>query len=316
VGVITRDRPQLLRRLLQSFAALEIPPEIAVTFTVVENSATASLADVVDEFRQQVPAQAVVYDLQPIPGIPAARNQVLALAHQRKFDFVTFVDDDEAVAPDWLREIVAEQQRRDLDLVGGPVRLEACDSDASLIQRVVWQGLADGKAETEARCRQASARNADGDVTVVTNNWLVKREFLERSRLSFDERLAFTGGSDTAFYHAAKRAGAKTGWAPEAIVYEYIMPSRLTASYQLRRTIDQTMTSFHRKYAKRGLLLIVVSIALVLYKSLSAVLQLLASPLDRGRSFLKSVRNLGYALGRIGALLGWSSQHYRSTHGF
>ncbi|MBD3677174.1 MAG: glycosyltransferase family 2 protein [Rhodobacteraceae bacterium] len=119
VGAITRRRSDKLADLLGSFVRMEIPERTEIKFFIVENDESKASRDVVDGFRTSVAAP-VRYDLETEPGIPFARNAVLDAALEEGMDYLTFVDDDETVQIDWLREMITGMKAHGLDLGGGP----------------------------------------------------------------------------------------------------------------------------------------------------------------------------------------------------
>ena len=152
-------------------------------------------------------------------------------------------------------------------------------------------------------------------MTIVTNNWLIRNSFLRRSNLRFDESLGVSGGSDVKFYREACRHGAKTGWAPKAIVKEKTSAERLSISYQYRRGRDQAISSYRIKNKKVTLRVVLNSISFSFVKLVSAiVLWILVLP-TLGKTLTDGIRSFGFAIGQIKALLGYKSTQYKSVQG-
>ena len=150
---------------------------------------------------------------------------------------------------------------------------------------------------------------------LATNNWLINLEWLRTAKLRFDESLRLSGGSDTLFFRQAKRLGARSGWAPDAITREHIPKTRLSVTYQFCRGRDQMICSYRAKYPRTTFLLLVRSLSFVTYKSLTATLLLCFSSLDRGRSLVRSIRMIGGVVGRVAGIFGKRSRHYEIVHG-
>ena len=78
IAVITFRRPALLRGLLTSLQAQELPADLdyAIRIVVVDNDADGSAAAVLEEFGEGTPypIESVV---EPEPGIPFARASLL-----------------------------------------------------------------------------------------------------------------------------------------------------------------------------------------------------------------------------------------------
>lgn len=313
IGVVTRQRPRMLAALLASLRRLDIPGDVSAMLALVENDDRLSLDATEPGMAGWGPA---VVALEPRIGIPFARNRVLEIALEHGCDFAAFIDDDEVADPGWLVELLAGIDRAGLDLVGGPVALLPPPGDAAAWHRMVWRGL----DRRFARVRRAAKRNADAGradrTTVVTSNWMVRAAFLRRTGLRFDPAYRVSGGSDTAFFHAAQTLGARTGWTDAALVREHMPVERLTLGYQFRRATGQSMVSFRRKYGDRpGGLTFVKSMGFVLVKLVAAAAMGLAAPLTGGRSLIDCVRAAGFAMGRLRALSGGRSTLYSSIQG-
>jgi glycosyltransferase involved in cell wall biosynthesis len=222
VCVISHRRPQGLARLLagldrQSFTRAPAP-EVAVL--VVDNDPEGSAASVCAAAGGSLRFP-LEYRLEPRRGIPYARNA--AVRHVgRSADFLAFVDDDEVPEPGWLEELLAVQSRHRADVVSGPV-LPHFESPPP---RWILRG---GFFER--------VRHPTGSALTVarTNNVLIRTSVFEGMEQLFDERLALTGGSDTHFFVRVWRAGYKLIWADEAVIHEWVAPTRVSPAYVLRR---------------------------------------------------------------------------------
>ena len=312
IGVITRNRKQMLSDLLRSFTALQVPEECSLVYAIVENDTQKSLEDVIPILGD---GPELHYEIEPKPGIPAARNKVLEISLREACDFTAFVDDDETVDAAWLAEIFKELQTRQLDLVGGPVRLHPVAKEASFQHRIIWKGLVERNRRIERKAATHRQAGSDGKVTVITSNWLIDNRFLTRTGIRFDEGLGMSGGSDTAFYKLARSLGVKSGWAPDALVFEEMPLSRLTMLYQFKRGRDQSIASFHNKYKTASLKAALRTFVFCVFNVIGGFLLILAIPFTGGRTLTLAARNFGVALGRVYALMGRRSSHYKNVHG-
>jgi GT2 family glycosyltransferase len=294
---------------------MRMPEGVEPVFVLVENERGPTLSEVIDAFRTRVSPAEVIHEHEPRLGIPFARNRVLDVALRRGCDLLAFIDDDETADSRWLEELCGTQRRRGLDLVGGPVRVKPCPDDANAWERVIWKGLVHRFARIEAAALGHYRRGTDDRVTVVTNNWLADLNFIRRHGLRFDESIGFSGGSDTRFFRQARAAGARTGWAPQAFVHELWPRERLTAGYQYRRGRDQAIASFRNKHPVRTPWIVIRSVGYIVCKLVSFAVLLVFSLLDGGRSLVRALRALGFAAGRLRALLGSRSSHYARVQG-
>src|SRR5581483_11677582 len=71
--------------------------------------------------------------------------------------------------------------------------------------------------------------------TGYTSNVLIDLSFPRKNLLQFDPALGRTGGEDTFFFQAMFRRGAVLKYAPDAVVYEEVAPSRLNLKWIARR---------------------------------------------------------------------------------
>lgn len=315
VGVITRNRPEMFVKLLDSLRDMTCTGGFAITFAIVENGSRKTLCEIVENFKRETPNSNTVYEIEERIGIPIARNRVLCISQRANAELVAFIDDDETADREWLHNFVTEMQERGLDLAGGPARLHPVDPAASSAQRVIWRGLVRRNHRIERRANALKQAGQDSVVTIITSNWMCRRRFLDETGVRFNEALRYSGGSDTSFYRSARAKGAKTGWVGGAIVYEFMPLSRLNARYQFRRTRDQAMASFHRKYERVTAIAVARSAGFFVVKVVAGVCLLLVAPLNGGRTLTAAIRSFGFAFGRVRAVFGQRSEHYKSTHG-
>lgn len=314
VAICTRNRPEMLRAALRSLARLDLA-DIDCHFIIVENNDVLTVEPVVAELANAVGSERVVLRLEPRPGIPFARNSALDAALAMDVEGLAFIDDDEVVDAQWLVELVGTMKRDGLDLVGGPVRLQPASADATTSERMVWRGLDARLRDIEAKSRRLATLGQGERITIVTNNWLANLDFVRRAGIRFDETLGLSGGEDTAFYRDLRRAGGKSGWAPEAHVLDTWPRERLTLSYQFRRARDQELAHHHAKYPDRGLAAAIAFLGMALFKTVGGVLRAIQSIFDGGASLVRAARAFGAIAGAADALRGRRSRHYETVSG-
>ncbi|WP_421726735.1 glycosyltransferase family 2 protein [Bauldia sp.] len=312
VAVATCRRPRMLGQLLESFSTLRVPDGVAVTFLVIDNAPDAPVEALVETWRPGQP-HPVRYVLEREPGIPFARNRGLEEADALGADYLAFIDDDEMVDQDWLTAFVAHLNQQPSHLVGGPVRCLP-PADASVIDAFIFRGVRQRYERKERKNARRRARGKDDGITIITNNWLGDVRWLRGNELRFDARLRYSGGSDTALFHAAKRLGAQTSWCPEAVVHETVPRARLSLPYQFRRARDQAATSFWRKSTdeRRSL---PVNVATAAGKMVFGSVLVVISPVTLGRTLVDGIRLVGYGVGYTLAMAGRRSRHYEVLQG-
>jgi glycosyltransferase involved in cell wall biosynthesis len=304
IAVLTYKRLPSLRDLLARLPELRLPERAEFRLVVVDNDPEASARDLV--VACQLPMQ-ILYLCEPRKGIPVARNRALRQAYELNADLLCFIDDDEIPDVSWLDRLVARWRGSEAHLIGGPVEVLPTNNDASPWQRLVNASLA-------ARMRRKNRRTAQSErngrrFTVVTNNWLGDLGFLAEKKIAFDETLLVTGGSDTKFHADALRHGARTAWAVDATVRERMPAERLTFRYQLKRAAMQSMQHFHMARPHPTFTVVLRTLALVPVRFLTGTL-LFIVPIYGIASPVMAVRSIGWAAGRVAALLGYRSVLY------
>jgi len=306
----------MLKALVASWARLKFPDDVTPIFIVVENDQVAASRELVDSLRQDFAGRSLVYAIESEIGIPQARNTAVRVALELGSNFICFVDDDETVAEDWFVHLYEAHRQSGAQLVGGPVRAIIPTPADSAYRRIIQQGIGDRYRKIEIRAAERLRAGQLSRMAILTNNWFADAEIFTRHGLSFDPELRLSGGSDTQFFRDAVAKGVKTGWAPEAVVFETIPPERTSLLYQYRRGMEQSKTSIRAKIKKRGHLRVLpVVTTSMLLRSVGAVGLLLAVPFTGGRSLVSFARSCGWIVGRAAGCLGRKSELYGTVTG-
>lgn len=316
VCVASRNRRVMLSRLLASLSRLEVPPNIIPHFVIVENDVTQRCRDLVESFKDRFAGHEFTYALETELGIPFARNRAKDVALEHGADVILFVDDDETVARDWLREMVAAQLSTGCDLIGGPVFAQFEDPAKNLLERLLRNGLSNRFARVANRAsRRAETGNTDM-VTVVTSNWLGTRRLFTEFGLNFDTNLRFSGGSDTKFCRDVRANGLEIGWAPDAHVFETIPNERLSLSYQFQRGLEQSKAAAAARISRTNRWRALPALAArTLASAGGLVIALIGVPLTGGHTLVDVARAAGKTLGPTLSVLGFQSKLYAKTTG-
>lgn len=217
VSVATFRRDDQLNDLLFSLsAAYSVFPFRVI---LVDNDGTTGLSE-----RLPPTPFEVDYVIEKRPGIAAARNA--GLKRLRPTDtHIMFVDDDERVAPDWLKRQWDLAQELDVDVVTGPVM--------SIFGPATPRWIVRGGFMQRPRLPTGLSSRIPA-----TNNTLVRRGALALlERPEFDESFSVTGGSDTEFFFRLREKGARIAWCDESLVEEDVPNERLTFRWVTRRMI-------------------------------------------------------------------------------
>ena len=233
ICVCTRDRAGALERLFERLRAAELddPALGRVALVVVDNGASDGATPPI---RPRLPVPTTVVR-EPERGISQARNRAVAQARLLGAEHVAFIDDDDLPRPDWLRPLLAEQERSGADLVFG------------FFRRVVDRDLPHWvRGAPVLRDPTFDARSAYGLPTwAATCNVLIRRRLLDRMADAgsvFDPEFSRIGGGDRDFFIRAVRGGATFSTCRDSVVDKHFEPERLTARGLLRH-------SFHSGWA-------------------------------------------------------------------
>ncbi|WP_244518440.1 glycosyltransferase family 2 protein [Phyllobacterium sp. OV277] len=312
---MTRNRPVMLQNLLASYAAMHIPDDVHLHFLIVENNEEATLRDIVELFRSQVPDLSVQYELEPRLGIAFARNRALEFALDGNHDLMTFADDDEQVEPDWLVELLAERDRGDLDMVASPVRCAPVASNVSFAARLVWAGLNCRNRKSEYKATRKRQNNEANRILLATGSWMGKLDFFRRTDLRFDNALGMAGGEDWRLCRHAWALGAKTGWTPLAVAYETVPLERLTFRYHFRRDRDNSAVEICAKLANCRMTTLLRLPGSIAGRVLKLCSYAIAAPFTRGEALIRVAACMGSITGICQGCFGKTSSHYRQTTG-
>lgn len=315
IGTVTRARPAMLQNLLRSYVEMRVPEGVSLHFILVENNDTPTLYSIVEGFRKQLPQWTVQYEVEQRLGIALARNRVLESALAVGGDLLTFADDDETVAVDWLVQLLAERDASNLDIVGSPVRLAPLPFNASAWTRLIWSGMDRANRHHEAKALRCHNSGRADRIRIATGSWMANLAFFRRTNLRFDNELGLAGGEDWRLWAEAQKLDARTGWTPHAVVYETVPVERLSLWYQYRRDRDHSITTFRKKLETNrttGLLRLPGSIA---GRTLTLCVNVTAIPFKGGIALVRAASCLGSIAGLVQACLGRTSSHYNRISG-
>lgn len=303
ICIATCNRPQGLRRTLESVAALVTEHQLEVL--VADNDAARkegiAMVELLASRGYRWPVKALLVAER---GIPLVRNALVTAALARPgVTHVAMLDDDEAASPLWIDALVDAAQQWSADVVGGAVLREM---DSAVAPWAARHPLL-----------QAKRRGRSGPVALVdsTANVLIAAPALRAmGERPFDDRMALTGGSDKQLFSRMARKGCRFAWAEDALVTELIPASRVTARWLLMRGYRLGMTDMMVERFHRGRLRTLLGEApRIAAGFVVGTLGALAT-LDRGKRIVR-LGKLYRAIGKIAGLAGIHYEEYRKVHG-
>jgi succinoglycan biosynthesis protein ExoM len=293
ICIPTFRRPKMLRRLLDTIAALDTQADVSVL--VADNDAQShagfDLCGVLTDYRW--PLTAVIAHSR---GIAQVRNTLIQVALSTNAKFIAMIDDDEWPQADWIAQFLTAAHHTGADVLQGSILFGL-------------EGAADGHGDI---------RRASGPVAMLqgAGNLLIRRTVLEEMTAPwFDPQFALSGGEDRDFFVRLARAGKRFAWSDEARAHGEVPDTRASLGWLLRRAYsvgnsDMRVLLKHHPGPARLAAEILKILASLLLSPLAAVI-LAASPNRRAIPLQKLLR----AVGKLSAMFGAHYNEYAVVHG-
>ena len=325
VGVCTRERPYMFKALLKELSKQKIPTGTEVAFIFVENDVDVNIAKTVNEFRETLAARGmensrICIEPEPKKSIGYVRNRMLDIALHFDLDFLVVVDDDEYPGNEnWLSALFHGAYARGLDIASGLTRYEPMDKEDlysfELIPRIIYKSLASQFLEREQRLMKRYHRGDDARTHHRGSNVIYRLSFLRQHNIRFKD-LGLGRGEDQEIDCEIKEAEGKSGFVPEAIIYERVHDKRLTLRYQFQTQRANCIVN----YGSRGLALsrkypVIRGSIFVLTRLITGIVSWLLVPLTGGKTLLGATQSFGRLVGVVEGLLGAESKHYSVVDG-
>lgn len=289
ICVCTYQRTESLMRCLDSLSKVDSVNSVTISVLVVDNDVSGTAEFAVMQLKSTFPFP-LEYVCEKKRGIPCARNRAIDEANLTACDYLIFVDDDEWVEKDWLKNIY-----------------EYCvkSGGQSIIHgKVIPELPKDTPANIKGLFGAKSHATGTNLSSCATDNVMIPAKVYRDLGIRFDEQFPFAGGTDTKYFVEAVEKGVRILQCSEAIVYEEITQSRANLRWLSRRKYRAGITEAWKKGKKgRGKVRILAAMFLrVVIETVKMVFfVVVCSGLKRNQSWLKLCKAIGVCAGVLGA---------------
>lgn len=230
ICIATYKRTDYLNQLLESISKLRFKKKnrLLIKIIIVDNDINKSAKKIIERWRKHIKYE-IIYFIESKKGIPFVRNKLVSLS--KNDDLIAFVDDDEIVSINWLEKLYTAYLKYKADAIMGPVipKYEEKPPQWMIKYRIHF-----------------SKRYSSGEIIkyLNTGNILINRRKLDNYKKPFDERMAFTGGTDTLLGEKMINDNMRIIWENNAIVKEFIPKERIKISWLIKRRFRMGNVSY------------------------------------------------------------------------
>lgn len=220
VAVCCHDSAKVLPVTMEHLARQRVPDGIPWEVLVVDNASrdgTAMVArDVWAEVGGNTPFRVVP---EPEPGLVAARNRA---AQSARYEFVLYCDDDNRLAPDYVRrvyEVLADAP--DVGVLGGRGDAEFEDAEPVWFDRYPQYYATGPQAESSGDVTEGKGFVYGAGFALRRSVWLSVQDEHFESPLGAYER----GSNDIEVCYLMRLAGSRI-WYDESLRFRHFLPAR------------------------------------------------------------------------------------------
>lgn len=222
VAICTRQRPEMLRRLLKTCAKITPDARSRLKFIIIENGEADNAESIADDFSDMLD---ITYLNEPRVGLVFARNAAIEGFLQTDANWMGVIDDDELISENWLIAMLdAIEAFPHCKVFAGPqLRLNPVEASRWL------------REEDKPNPKTGTA-NWD----VSTANVMFQREVFSSDGLNlrFHPMFNLSGGEDTYLFYTLKDLGEDILWVQGAVCYEPTVIERSSAEFRAERIVQ------------------------------------------------------------------------------
>ena len=220
IGICTYNRNHLLKALLHELKKQTLShKENTVDIAVCDNSHESNAKHICKDIKY--------YVTETNNGIVNARNTLLALAIDKKYEALLFLDDDECINSGFIEGYISAY-----------IANKKPDYIASSVTPTLAKDLHHYPWLKHTHFYTAIKRSKQWikmPTIIGTGNVLIRIEFIVKHHIRFNKKFNKTGGEDALFFFEMQKHGAKGLWLPELDVTEHLSDDRYSYAYFKRR---------------------------------------------------------------------------------
>ncbi|PCJ74116.1 MAG: hypothetical protein COA53_10165 [Rhodobacteraceae bacterium] len=226
IVICTRERPIMLRRVLESCAKITTGMRSELQFLIIENGPEKGAREVVSGVEPQLN---ILYFNEPNLGIVNARNAGIDAFLDTDADWMATIDDDEIISDGWLTSMLdAIDAYPQCNVFSGPqIRVLPENISQWLISKPK------PNPETGTPVWNASTANALFNRAVFAP---------DKMGLRFHPLFNLSGGSDTHLFFQLKDLGEDVLWVRDAECFEPMVIERTHFRVRVKRTIQSAQS--------------------------------------------------------------------------
>jgi glycosyltransferase involved in cell wall biosynthesis len=273
----------------------ELPKNCRVHVVVVDNEGSPVTKKICDNTSAESQLQ-IIYCSVTSRGLSYVRNKAIDVALETA-DFLAFIDDDEVPISRWLMHLVSCQEAYNADAVSGPVIPYFTSTVPEWIR--IGRFFDRDRHATGTRLKESRTGNVLLKVSAIADLG------------GFDDRYALTGGEDSDFFIRLFNAGGRIIWSDDAVVEEWLPPSRTCLTWLLLRAyrLGTTAASCHYGHLRRSMVT-----CRGLYRSSKGLCLLIGSVVRGMPSIVKAAQQVLFGAGMIAGSFGRPYHEYRRIH--
>jgi glycosyltransferase involved in cell wall biosynthesis len=221
--VCTYDRLDGLKRVLESFAKMKIPPRLNWEVVIVDNNSPHNIHQIVENFKYEKKIS-IIYVKESKQGKCYAMNTGVQTATG---EIIAFTDDDNLVSPDWIATIWSEFCDDGLVCVGGKILPIWAKDPPQWLNNKLYNCI--------TLLDLSPTKTQLYEPLLYGCNMAIKKDILLKYGLFNVNKGPVPGktwgGEEVEMISAILNGGGTVVYCPDMLVYHYIPESRMEKSY-------------------------------------------------------------------------------------